>query len=168
MASLSEVQPARILHYLLTAPSRPFAQVPADDEGWEPFDTEPPPLPRRRRRSVALLAAAALLLAGGLAVDAEEVREATASMEAGRSPEGGATSEEIDEASTGSRRRTTPAAGPAGSRRIVLNRTPGRRLMHEEWEAPRMDTARLLDLLLTDPSPSLALESGDEGWETLG
>lgn len=31
-----------------------------------------------------------------------------------------------------------------------------------------MDTARLLDFLMTDPSQPLALESGENGWEMLG
>ena len=30
-----------------------------------------------------------------------------------------------------------------------------------------METARLLDFLMMDPSQPLALESGDDGWEAL-
>ena len=30
-----------------------------------------------------------------------------------------------------------------------------------------MDTARLLDFLMSDPSQPLALECGDDGWEVL-
>ncbi len=72
MSPLAELDPARLLDYLLSGPS---------DEGWELLDAEPPPLPRRRRRSVALLAAAALLLAGGLRTEEGEDRARRSPME---------------------------------------------------------------------------------------
>lgn len=96
MSHPADLEPARLLDYLLSAPPGPLLLDPSSDEGWEPLDTEPPPLPRRRRRSVALLAAAALLLAGGLGIGAGEDRDTRTSMEAGRSPGSAEPLEEVD------------------------------------------------------------------------
>ena len=46
--------PARLLDHLLSRPAGPLALEPAVEEGWEPLEPDPPPLPRLR---VALLAA---------------------------------------------------------------------------------------------------------------